>query len=51
MPAVYAEIYGEELNKPLAVWGLIIYVIFEGFHLSGACKQMGLQRLISPDPN
>lgn len=44
MPAIlaYTETYGEELNKMLAAWGFIIYVIFEGFYLSGTCKQMGL---------
>lgn len=44
MPAIlaYTEIYGEELSKMLAAWEFIIYVIFEGFHLSAACKQMGL---------
>ena len=52
-PAVlaYTEICGEELDKMLEAWGFIIYVIFEGFHLSGACKLMGLYHLISPDPN
>lgn len=38
----YTGIYGEELNEMQAAWGFIIYVVFEGFRLSGACKQMGL---------
>lgn len=43
MPAIltYTEICGEELSKMLAAWEFIIYIIFEGFHLSAAYKQMG----------
>lgn len=48
MPTVlaYTEIYGEEFYKMPAAWGFIFYVTFEGFHLSEACKQMGLKHLI-----